>query len=146
MANLTVRRLLGVVVTLTLAACASTPRGPSDAEVEMELDASLQAMTLAVVDGDWDGLTDFFTDDARMNLENINGVSQEVVGHAAIRSLVSQNGAPPDLNMTAQTFERSGTTAVQTGVWDITGLVGTFSVGWVQTDMGWKINDFDFIG
>lgn len=135
-----------VLLSLLVAACATTPPGPSDAEVEAELQAHVEAVSQAVVAGDLNQMLAVFAEDARMSLENVNGVSAEVTGHAAIRSLVNQAGAPPSLSMMVQTFERNGDTAAQAGVWDISGLIGSFNIAWERADGAWKITGFDFIG
>jgi len=140
------RSTLTAMLAVAMAACASTPPGPSDAEVEAELQTNVQLMSQQVVAGATDQMLESFAEDARMSLQNVNGVSTEVTGHAAIRSVVSQAGAPPALSMTVQTFARTGDTATQDGIWDISGLTGTFSIVWRRADGAWKITGFDFIG
>lgn len=134
------------LLSLLVAACASMPPGGTDEDIEAELGTHVQSMSQAVVAGATDDMLVIFAEDARMRIDNVNGVSAEVTGHAAIRELVNQAGAPPALSMMVQTFERTGGTAAQAGIWDISGLTGTFNIDWQHADEGWKITGFEFIG
>lgn len=122
------------------------PPGPTDAEVEAELLARVEALSQAVVAGATDEMLGLFAEDARMRIENVNGVSAEASGHADIRALVRRAGTPPTLSMTVQMFERTGDSAAQAGVWDVSGLTGSFNIVWERTDESWRITGFDFIG
>lgn len=71
------RSMLPLMLTMVMAACASTPPGPTDAEVEAELQSHMGVLTERVVVGSTTEMLELFAEDARMNLQNINGVSRE---------------------------------------------------------------------
>jgi hypothetical protein len=134
-------------------ACASTPRGPTDAEVRAALDAQLQQLVRDVLAGNTASVLAQFASDAVMVLRGVIGPEGEVInveltGTDQIGSFTNQTGPPPDFAMQVTGFTRSGTEAEQTGRWSLAGeQTGTFTVTWRDTAEGaWEIVRWRFEG
>lgn len=139
-------RLMSLVV-LGLVACASGAPGPSDAEVQAQLEGELQAVVTAVRAGDAGGAVARFAPDARLVLTGIrdpNGqpLDGEIVGTDRIRGFLASVGAPPDFVMNAGSFVRAGDTVTQSGTWSVDdgAQSGSFTLEWRRTEEGtWRI-------
>ncbi len=144
---------ISAAAVCTAFACASAPRGPSDAEVRAMLDGELQDMVVAISSANPGPLVSHLAPDARMTIRGVIAGEGEIInvdlsGTQEIRSFLTSAGAPPDFYMGVTGFERSGTEAEQTGQWSIAGeQTGTFTISWQQTPDGiWQIRRWHFVG
>ncbi len=134
-------------------ACASAPRGPTDAEVRATLDERLQQVVGDIGLGNTEGVLTYFAADASMALRGVMGpdgapLNVDLTGIDQIRPFMNQTGAPPEFYMQVSGFTRTGTEAEQTGRWSIAGeQTGPFTVRWRQsTDGAWLIVHWRFGG
>jgi hypothetical protein len=147
-------RFLSVaVLALSLGACASAPRGPTDAEVRAILDPALQEMSAAIVSGNISGFVNRFAPDGTMAVTGVMGgdgsvLNVELVGTQQIQGFLYQVGAPPSLDLQVSAFDRMDDTATQTGTWNLAGEQnGTFTVEWMQNAEGiWQVVRWQFHG
>jgi len=136
-----------------IAACASAPRGPTDAEVRAALDTQLQEMVSSLSAGNITNVVDHFVSDGVLIVRGVVGgdgqlINVEVAGPQQIQSFLNQAGAPPDFIMNVSAFERNGSRATQSGRWSIAGeQTGTFAIDWAQNaDGSWQVVRWLFVG
>jgi len=129
-----------------IVACASAPRGPSDAEIQAQVDQVLQEAIAAVQRGDAESFLTHFEPRGTMVLRGVTGpdgtvMNVDLVGADQIRPFLQQVGTPPDFGMQVTAFRRDGMEAVQTGQWTVGGdQGGPFSLTWRSTEEGvWRI-------
>ena len=134
------------LLAIAMAACASTPPGPSDAEVRAQVDQALEQAVQAVRTGDTDSFLTYFAPQGTMKLRGIVGpdgaaINVDLVGPDQIRPFLIQVGPPPEFVMQVSGFSREGPQATQTGTWTIGGdQAGPFSLTWSRTEQGeWRI-------
>jgi hypothetical protein len=147
------RRLVTAWLALALMACASAPRGPTDAEVRATLDDQLQPLVREVTMGSTEGFLAGFAADGVMVLRGVRDGEGEVLdldltGTDQIRSFMNEVGAVQGFVMEVTGFSRSGMEAEQTGDWSIAGeQTGTFVLSWRRTDdETWRIVRWRFDG
>lgn len=140
------RSILLPVAVLGFVACASAPPGPTDAEVRATLEASVDAMEREILAGNSAAVAQRFASDGRLVLANVAGpngmMNETIVGVPQVQAFMSSIGAPPQYQMTATEFARTGDTATQTGTWSVDGGAagGSFILEWRRMDDGgWRI-------
>jgi len=143
---------IGIAIAAAgLLACASAPRGPTDAEVRATLDQSLAEVVRAVQTGSVDAFMMSLASEPTMILRGVIGpdgsaMNMDLSSRAQIRDFMIQVGAPPQFGMTAAGFSRDAGSATQTGEWTVGGAqTGSFSVTWRQNEQGmWQITAWRF--
>ncbi len=146
------KTLVGFLSIIVLAACASAPRGPSDAELRAQVEGDLHQAVSAVQDGNVDAFAEHFAPDAAMSLHGVEGpdgvINRDITGVDNIRGFLRNAGTPPNFEMTPTGFSRQGNDAVLTGTWSIANQqTGTFSLTYRQLSPdSWKIVTWRFDG
>jgi ketosteroid isomerase-like protein len=141
------RSLILSFAVIGLAACASAPSGPTDAEVRTALDAEVRGIEADVSAGNAAAVAARFAPDGRLVLNGVTGPNGEALdtqltGEAQIRPFMESIGAPPAFTLTATQFARTGDDATQTGTWSVDGGAqsGSFTLDWRrQADGTWRI-------
>jgi hypothetical protein len=129
--------LLGSIVVA--GACASSPRGPSDAELAQQLqqrwEAAIPAPAMRAA---------LFAPDGRMTISGLPGPDGapstiDLVGIDQIRPFVTETPPSPGFAMEFLNFERAGSQLTQTGRWRMTGYAGPFTLMWRETGGVWRV-------
>lgn len=137
----------------TLAACASAPRGPSDAEVRADLEAQVLALAADVTGGSADAVFARLQPDGRLVLNGVVGPDGSVLDTTLsgdqLRGFMSSIGPVPEFTMSPAQFSRDGDSATQTGTWSLAGgeQTGTFILEWRRGEEGmWRILSWTMTG